>query len=372
MCEEGGNTPCLYSCLKELQTASEYLTVVHTAASALLDSTWADFVSYRRMRMQKKHLATSTQQAKQKLHFGHLNIRELFYTKYFSNWSTTTKIKKQTLSFILSAISKPYRNFNIGDTVTLQLMRREKSELNIDRADSKRITYKIPHLFDTVDNKLHAKLILANREEIKTIIDQERNELDVKFVLEGEDCPESVFIQQALNLLSERQEKLESMNFDGDIAVPAEQRLREPSESDATSSVDLGDHLERMSIQDDESDLSSVHGLQDISLSSPTDLSDASQFFHFYQATDGQHLYLHSINVRMLQATYGCLEYGPTTITGRIVQRECYSMTEELRKRLKYLRHLPITCQFEVVEIQLGDRVLSSDVVEHFKGEFFF
>lgn len=67
---------------------------------------------------------------------------------------------------------------------------------------------------------------------------------------------------------------------------------------------------------------------------------------------------------------YGCLEHAPKSITGRILQKESCSMTEELRKRLKYLQHLPVTCQFDVVEIELDcPTVISEAVRAKFKDE---
>lgn len=44
-------------------------------------------------------------------------------------------------------------------------------------------------------------------------------------------------------------------------------------------------------------------------------------------------------------------------------------MTEELRKRLKYLQHLPVTSQFEVAEISFGSELVSEDVMDAFKDE---
>lgn len=71
----------------------------------------------------------------------------------------------------------------------------------------------------------------------------------------------------------------------------------------------------------------------------------------------------------MLEHTYGSLEFGPTRITGRILEKEGGSMTEELRKRLRCLQHLPVTCQFEVAEIQLKQPVVKKETLEHFQGE---
>lgn len=71
----------------------------------------------------------------------------------------------------------------------------------------------------------------------------------------------------------------------------------------------------------------------------------------------------------MLEHMYGSLENCPLTLSGRILEKEGGSMTEDLRKRLRYLQHLPITCQFEVAEIQLGPQVISKDTLEFFHGK---
>lgn len=108
--------------------------------------------------------------------------------------------------------------------------------------------------------------------------------------------------------------------------------------------------------------------LHDIEIQ-PTANSDAQHFF-FYQSADGQLLYMHSVNVRMLQQEYGSLDKAPYQIRGEIVQKESCSMTDVLRKRLKYLQHLPVASQFEVVEIKLDESCVSDKVFEMFRGNF--
>jgi len=87
---------------------------------------------------------------------------------------------------------------------------------------------------------------------------------------------------------------------------------------------------------------------------------------------DGQQIYLHSLNVRMLEKQYGSLEQSPHILIGNIMEIETGSMTEELRKRLRYLDHLPITCQFQVVEIDLGEPTISTTTRMFFRGELIF
>lgn len=70
----------------------------------------------------------------------------------------------------------------------------------------------------------------------------------------------------------------------------------------------------------------------------------------------------------MLEHTYGSLEFCPTTINGRIIEKEGGSMTEDLRHRLRCLQHLPLTCQFEVAEIQMRTPVVSKNTLDFFQG----
>lgn len=304
-----------------------------------------------------------------------------------------------------SAVSKPHHSFNCGDSVTFQLMCRQKSSLQVHNAGSPISAQlklkalpstateslpKFPSLSDPTDHLKHSKLVLAQPHEIMTIIERERNELKCQLVSDGVDCPDSIFVQQALNLLEEREdcirgevkptndvrkidvepagggdfnamenamlEKMMALNIDAKEFVPdSNANKRERQNSD-----DSGDF-----VIDAESGLT----LNDIAIV-PVDSAINDDCFYFYQAVDGQNLYLHSINTRMLQTMYGSLERAPKAITGRILQKESCSMTGELRKRLKYLQHLPVTCQFDVVEIELkSPDMISDEIMAKFKEE---
>lgn len=89
----------------------------------------------------------------------------------------------------------------------------------------------------------------------------------------------------------------------------------------------------------------------------------------FYQAVDGQHLYMHSLNLRMLQAQFGSLAICPPVMTGRIVQREHFSVCEGLRKRSKYLQHLPLTSIICVAEVAFREEVFTAEVHGMFAEE---
>jgi hypothetical protein len=69
--------------------------------------------------------------------------------------------------------------------------------------------------------------------------------------------------------------------------------------------------------------------------------------FYFYQSSAGQPIFLHAPNVQMLVKQFGCLENCPKTILAEILEKESTIMTEELRDRLRYMRHLPVASSFE-------------------------
>lgn len=68
---------------------------------------------------------------------------------------------------------------------------------------------------------------------------------------------------------------------------------------------------------------------------------------------------------------YSSLENSPHVITGKLLEKEGGGLTEDLRRRLRYLGHLPITCQFEVAEIELKPPIVSEEVLSSFQGNCF-
>lgn len=270
-----------------------------------------------------------------------------------------------------SAVSKPFHSYAIGEFVTFQLMRREKTSMAVALA-SEDATDGAPAstLYNPkVGNSILTKLLVADSVGIVSIIDREQQELDNQIVVDGMDCPENIFVQQALEQVKERREKLSSKKITEPSSEPPllivenPEKVTEAPEPPATPTADVGQPQLDFLIDEDSNFL-----LSDIDIV-PTLQCATSDCFYFYQATDGQPLYLHSLNTRMLQVMYGGLDKGPTKITGRIVQKDSCSMSEDLRKRLKYLQHLPVCTQFEVVEVDFEAGTISAEVLAQFKDE---
>ncbi|CAG5120835.1 unnamed protein product, partial [Candidula unifasciata] len=92
--------------------------------------------------------------------------------------------------------------------------------------------------------------------------------------------------------------------------------------------------------------------------------------YYFYQASSGQHIYLNSLNAQCLTREYGNLEHSPEVIRAKIVAIERIFMSEDVRKRLRYLNHIPLTCEFHVVELKFQPPLISRETLQHFQTEF--
>lgn len=278
-----------------------------------------------------------------------------------------------------SAVSKPFHSYAVGEYVTFQLMRREKKSMSVVVVSEIEIENPVIPYFDANGgNTILTKLLLASTAEVFNIINREQQELENQMVVEGIDCPENIFVQQALDQLKERKQYMIN-NKPGSKPVQSEQKIDEISkcedkleaqvrDSTKPSLTEVADGMERFTPADFMIDEDNNFSLSDIDII-PTSLCASSDYFYFYQSTDGQPLYLHSVNTRMLQAMYGSLDKSPQKITGKIVHKDSCSMSDDLRKRLKYLQHLPVCSQFEVVEIEFENDVISSEVQAQFKDE---
>ncbi|MEQ2214566.1 hypothetical protein XENOCAPTIV_012511 [Xenoophorus captivus] len=73
-------------------------------------------------------------------------------------------------------------------------------------------------------------------------------------------------------------------------------------------------------------------------------------------ADDCQQMFLHPVNVRCLLREYGSLEACPDSITAAV----------EIRRRHRYLAHLPLTCEFSICELALQPPILSKETLDTF------
>ncbi|KJE97337.1 hypothetical protein CAOG_09060 [Capsaspora owczarzaki ATCC 30864] len=90
---------------------------------------------------------------------------------------------------------------------------------------------------------------------------------------------------------------------------------------------------------------------------------------YFYQASDGQRVFMHPINARCLMFQNGnSLAHCPPTIRVRVLENEAHIQTEETRKRFRVLGHLAQATEFVFCEVDLND-MLNSETRRQFGDE---
>ncbi|RHZ84405.1 hypothetical protein Glove_82g57 [Diversispora epigaea] len=102
-------------------------------------------------------------------------------------------------------------------------------------------------------------------------------------------------------------------------------------------------------------------------VSSPSS-SSGEGTYHFYQSDDGQHIYLHPLNIRILKQEFVEYEFFPNEISVKISGIEESTITEDLRKRFKYLSHLPLSCDVTFLEVDLKN-IVSDSTLQSFSKE---
>lgn len=89
--------------------------------------------------------------------------------------------------------------------------------------------------------------------------------------------------------------------------------------------------------------------------------------YYFYHAL--LHYYLSPLDIRILKAAFGDYSAFPSTILPRVERVSTgHVVDDELRRRTKYLAHLPHGCEVAFLECDWTDTV-PAEVLEHFKAD---
>ena len=89
--------------------------------------------------------------------------------------------------------------------------------------------------------------------------------------------------------------------------------------------------------------------------------------FYFYEAL--LHYYLSPLDIRILKAAFGDFSSFPTTVLPRVERVSTgHIVDDELRRRAKYLAHLPRGCEVRFLECAWTD-VVASEILDGFSAE---
>ncbi|XP_020326220.1 RING finger protein 10-like [Oncorhynchus kisutch] len=310
-----------------------------------------------------------------------------------------------------SVVAMETRQYAVGDLITMRLMRREKGAL-VAMPTSQWVKVEEPICFGDVHLSPYSKLLLASQEQLLGLVAEEKFVLQAQLTLEEDAI--ACFIQSALCSLQEREEALlkhqkactkdnielssltladppspeeevvtifsstkpvlqYSSAFDDEVAeVPEEDPEDVPGEE-----PELPEGLlERVLEESTEASGDAAPEPQPAEENPPSQAetmrpqtSEHGPSYYFYQAEDCQQMFLHPVNVRCLLREYGSLEASPHTITATVVEIEGQTITEEVRRRHRYLAHLPLTCEFSICELALQPPTLSKETLDSFADD---
>nr|XP_033810520.1 RING finger protein 10 [Geotrypetes seraphini] len=288
-----------------------------------------------------------------------------------------------------SVVAMETRLYSVGDTITMQLMRREKGVL-VALPKSKWMKVEQPiHLGDE-EHSRYSKLLLASQKQLlQQVIWEEKVALLQQYEEEKQN-PEACFIQAAIQELKDREKVLS--HDESCVTTLEDLTLAEPTlitnlpqenenvlqyldafENEVGSTVaallpeEVG-NVEAAGRNDAETN-NVKKSQKESQAANVTGPCNNSTFYYFYQAEDGQYMYLHPVNVRSLVQEYGSLENCPEKITGAVVEIDGHTVTEEVRRRHRYLKHLPLTCEFSLCELDLLPPFISKQTLAMFTGE---
>ncbi|KAL7391878.1 hypothetical protein ABVT39_016178 [Epinephelus coioides] len=307
-----------------------------------------------------------------------------------------------------SVVAMETRQYAVGDVITMRLMRREKGAL-VAMPSSQWVKVEEPVRFGDACLSPYSKLLLTSPAQVLSLLAEEKAVLQAQLSQEGD--AQGCFIQSALCLLQEREEMLlkqQKANVEDSLDLSS-LTLEEPSspvEEVVSNISSTKPVLQYSSAFDDEvaevpeDATAELPGFPESILESvleeppeammdaapepqPDEEIPASQtdsgrpstsvvhgpFYYFYQADDCQQMFLHPVNVRCLLREYGSLEASPDSITARVVEIVGHTVTEEIRRRHRYLAHLPLTCEFSICELALQPPILSKETLDTFADD---
>ncbi|XP_068616757.1 E3 ubiquitin-protein ligase RNF10 isoform X2 [Brachionichthys hirsutus] len=301
-----------------------------------------------------------------------------------------------------SVVAMETRQYAVGDVITMRLMRREKGAL-VAMPSARWVKVGGPVRFGDASLSSYSKLLLASPAQTLSLLAEEKAALEAQLGQGGD--AGGCFTQSALCLLEEREEALlkrRRLNAgDGfDLSSLTLDEPSSPEEDDVlTSSSSTKPVLQYASAFDDEVAEASADAVAERPCcpagelecveeepaearpdgESPAHPAEAARpspgvvhgpFYYFYQADDCQHMFLHPLNVRCLLREYGSLEAGPDAVTATVVEIVGQTVTEEVRRRHRYLSHLPLTCEFSICELALQPPILSKETLDTFADDF--
>uniref|UniRef100_A0A3Q3AFH4 E3 ubiquitin-protein ligase RNF10 n=1 Tax=Kryptolebias marmoratus TaxID=37003 RepID=A0A3Q3AFH4_KRYMA len=283
-----------------------------------------------------------------------------------------------------SVVAMETKQYVVGDVMTMRLMRREKGAL-VALPSSQWVKVEEPVRLGDACLSPYSKLLLTSSAQVLNLVTEEKAVLQAQ--LSQEEEAQGCFIQSALCVLQVElficvAKHLGSFDWSKPVlqySSAFDDEVVELPEDMAAELLDAsGAALESVPEEESSEAVMDVVPEPHIDEQSPANQAESAHpstnvvhgpYYYFYQAEDCQQMFLHPVNVRCLLREYGTLEACPDTITARVVEIVGHTVTEEVRRRNRYLAHLPLTCEFSICELALQPPILSKETLDTFADD---
>ncbi|KAL0842268.1 hypothetical protein ABMA28_014408 [Loxostege sticticalis] len=303
-----------------------------------------------------------------------------------------------------------------AEEVTMRLVRRLRGSTTVEIAPPRGQLDQPPaepvQPLENINSAPYSKFFTATKQQVHEILERERKEIQNQILAEI-DTTEIVFMEQVLEMLNNK-EKYMDTEIDEPVEIetpdvsttPIVYEKQEVNEKrmdwfdvteDGAASMDvLQDQMAELDIAVDSNlnpeaptfvgdlndnqpeefpliDYSGPPNEEETIDDNPTvtdeDKQNQAKYFYFYQAEDGQQVFLNSLNVRILNASWGALAAAPPIIRGRVLHRETLPLTDQTRKHMPHTAHLPLYCSFDIVEMDLQPPYVTTTALKCFSEE---
>ncbi|CAI7640524.1 unnamed protein product [Penicillium bialowiezense] len=253
-----------------------------------------------------------------------------------------------------------------GGDVVLRLVKRESgSTLALPRDGSEALGTgeDVPwyHVAEVAD---YARIMKGGEDYMSAQYDAEIEQLRQQEVedelLFGD---ENTWTRKAINAITDAKEKLKGIGNPPEVRPAKERTAVIASTAISDETDDLSRALNGVQIDSESSakPKDKARGKQ------PQASSGSEHPYHFYQALP--QFYLSSLDIRILKAAFEEYSLFPATILPRVEHISTgHIVDDELRKRVKYLGHLPQGCEVNFLECDWRD-VVAPEVLDRFRSE---
>ncbi|KAK3839587.1 MAG: hypothetical protein JOS17DRAFT_679194, partial [Linnemannia elongata] len=239
-----------------------------------------------------------------------------------------------------------------------------------------------PPLDFVPDAILFSRFMITTLDRIVSELDRDVRSIEfsmeeAKSIDPNHHSEEMVFFEMAMNKIQEKKDKIrDDAKFFPKLALDRERILRRHFDHAAT--YEIGHGAPSKAALAEESD--TYHGGElESETNAPQEAApkrhslgrvpnQLTTMYYFYQASNGHHLYLQPLDIRILKQHFDTYDKFPDTITVKVLGIEETSLTEEVRKKCKYLGHLPLGCEVSFLDVAL-ETIVGNEGVKPFETE---